>query len=252
MAVITYDGVKTEDQQTGSLYSTDNLDSKPVPIYDPHNVTAALHDTPQTSGPVTQNDHDTPTVINLDGVDVDYYPKHSVRGSIYYDLAEIDLFITEDSFHTLKIWNAYESIKTITSITVDSVAGTDLAPIETPKGLADGWYYPFQFTVYESGPPVQDTTYTFTIGGEEFTTRITGIRILPFLYPINWDSNYKLTLAHNTVVEKNEIFREQRRPLQARTFKSVDVSILLKDVIEHDYFYDWICLWIYFICIYLT
>lgn len=164
----------------------------------------------------------------------------TVRGSIYYSLSSITDFFTEDSYYELKIWNAKYSYVSITEITVDSVEGTNLSSFDYPVGLPEEGTATYTFAVYEDGPASQNTLYTFTIDEEDFTTHITGSRVMSFNFPINWEKEYRFTVEWVTVIQDSKHKREQRRPIRGSEFRKTDLSILVDSVDTSDLLYHWL------------
>lgn len=163
-----------------------------------------------------------------------------VRNEIYYSLKEITGFFTEDQAYELTIWNAKYTPVVISNINVDSVEGTDLEPFIYPSGVPEDGFVKYNIAIFADGPATQNTTYTFTIDSQEFSTVITGTRVLAFALPVNWDKPYKFSLSFETVVEANKKGREQRRPLRTVPLKSTDLSILIDNVEKSDIFQHWL------------
>jgi len=167
------------------------------------------------------------------------YVKDVVRGSIYCSPTEIRGFFAEGLFTTVVIWNAKYVDNVINDRTVIDEEGTLMTPSSFPLGIGADLDKIYDLTVYANGPGQQDTTYTFDISGELFPIYISGIRILPFTFPIDWDDGYKLTLLHDTIIQDNTLTREQRRPFQSRMYKRINVKILLDTLEKQDIFYHW-------------
>lgn len=163
----------------------------------------------------------------------------TVRGSIYHSLKSISSFFSEDKQYELTIWNAKYAPTVLTTITVDNIDGTDLDPFEYPIGIPEEGYFKYTVTVYAEGPATQNTTYTFTIDGEEYETVITGTRIVSFMFPINWDKNYRFKVEHLTAIQKNNKKREQRRPMYPKMYKSSRVTVTLDSIELEDRLIHW-------------
>ena len=62
-----------------------------------------------------------------------------------------------------------------------------------------------------------------------------------FPFTINWGEGFKLSLSHNTVVTQGvDLPREQRRPLQSRMFKRVELQIVPDNIAMQDKVLSWI------------
>lgn len=135
---------------------------------------------------------------------------------IWFEPYTIDAgFIVEDKGYDVKIWNAYlDQTASISAISGVSVDGTTIAydpvPITIGK-FGDEW---ITITVLGEGPPLQDTTYTFTVNAVDYDTLIEGIRVAPMPWEPDWESKVKIEMHFNTVIERNTFFVEQRRPLR--------------------------------------
>jgi len=169
----------------------------------------------------------------------DHYIENVLRGVIYYDPSEIIGFFTEDTYVDMRIWNAKYSDIILSNMAVTNPEGTSFDPWTYPVGMGQDTHDEYIITIYVDGPPSLDTLYTLTIDGETFTTYISGVRILPFLLPINWDNGFRLSLEHDTIIQKNDVLREQRRPLLNRMMKKINVKINLETVEKQDIFIHW-------------
>lgn len=134
-------------------------------------------------------------------------------------------FLTEDTTDELKIWNSHRSRTVqVTDISVLNQDGTDLDYPSLPDiiGIFGGTVY--TLTIYQDGPPVQDTTYTLTIDGNEFDVDIGGIRIVPWYLDANWDSQLKIAYEFVTTIWSNDKLTEQRRAISRESWFSLSAS----------------------------
>lgn len=124
-------------------------------------------------------------------------------------------FIVEESTRTIKIWNAdrYQSVD-VTAIVADAADGTSLASNPLPDTIATFYEADYVLTILKIGPPLQDATYTFTIGGVEFATNITGVRVIAFPVNPNWDQGIEQKYTFQSTIFTSKRLKEQRRPLK--------------------------------------
>jgi hypothetical protein len=122
-------------------------------------------------------------------------------------------FITEDVEHDIEIWNSATQTKTITNITKNNTLGTLLEHDPTPIEILPESEEIHKLTVFQDGPPFQDSRFLYTIDGEQFIVVVTGQRIEPFLYEPDWAQAYKVNYLFNTAISRSKKFVEQRRPL---------------------------------------
>jgi len=149
---------------------------------------------------------------------------------IWFEPFEIDAgFIVEDVDYTIKVWNAYFDVtKQLTAITEDSPEGTTLTHDPLPITIAKFDDITMTLTVLQEGPPVQSTTYTFTIDGTDYETEITGIRVNPFAYEPDYSQGIRIQMKFETVIERNKYFKEQRRPLRDDALWNVGLKSWVK------------------------
>jgi hypothetical protein len=135
---------------------------------------------------------------------------------IWFEPETIDAgFIVESVEHNIKIWNAYlDQLATITAISGVDEDGTTLdyetPPIKIGK-FGDKW---FTLTIETDGPPIQDSSWEFTVEGVTYDSQIDGIRIVSMPWEPDWDSKYRVEIHMETAIDRNSYFAEQRRPLR--------------------------------------
>ena len=88
----------------------------------------------------------------------------------------------------------------------------------------------YEMVLYEQGPAVQDTTYTETIDGDDYTIDIDSIRVIGFDPEPDWASRVRLSYEFETAMFANERLHEQRRPLRTRVRRGLRATYLTTDV----------------------
>jgi hypothetical protein len=128
---------------------------------------------------------------------------------------DLDLqFIVEDIQREIKVWNAWidRSIQ-MTAVTVIDQQGTDLTYPSLPDTLQKFGDTIYTMDIYQDGPPLQNTSWTLTIDGNDYTITVTGIRVIPFFPDMNWEADPEISYEFNTTIFSTDHLREQRRPL---------------------------------------
>jgi hypothetical protein len=161
----------------------------------------------------------------VDGVMLHDYGDENLFHRIWFDPVEIDVgFIVEGVEYTISIWNAYyDQDVTVTSVVESGDSeGTSITHASTPFDIEPTDDTTATVTVYRSGPPTQNTTYTFTIDGEDYETVVTGIRVNAFPAEPDWDRRVRAEIIFETVVERiPRYFDEQRRPLREDPYRRI-------------------------------
>lgn len=170
--------------------------------------------TPLFSGTKSPQDR-VETWDTHDGLFPDFMHDDRLFERIYFFPREIDAgFITEDVAHTILIWNAYYSKEVqITDIQKIAVEGTLLIHPATPITIPKEHNEEHTLNILKDGPPFQQTTYIYTIDGQQFTLTITGRRIEPFLFEPDWSAAVKVSFNFLTALTKSKGYTEQRRPM---------------------------------------
>jgi hypothetical protein len=134
-------------------------------------------------------------------------------------------FIVEDSTHEIKIWNAYrtKAVQT-TAVSVVDQEGTDLEYPPLPDTIQVFGDTIYTLTVYQDGPPLQDTTWKLTIDGEDFEIQVTGVRVIPWFLDLNWDQSPIITYDFETVIFTTNHLKEQRRPLSDESWMELSAK----------------------------
>ena len=90
-------------------------------------------------------------------------------------------FIVEDSQDYIQIWNSSRfNGASITDILALSPEGTQLTYDPLPNALPIFGDINYLLEVFNIGPPLQATTYRFTVEGLDYDVVLSGIRVLPF------------------------------------------------------------------------
>jgi len=129
----------------------------------------------------------------------------------------IDLgIITSNVVTPFQIWNAFRGpSQSITLITSTNPTGTSLQVPVVPWSLNGFEKEEYTATVLLVGPPNQDTSYFFTIAGNIFELQINAERFvaLDTVFNPNWKVPTKFSFEFQTVIFRNRVTKEQRRPL---------------------------------------
>ncbi len=144
---------------------------------------------------------------------------------IWFEPSKIDAkFIVEDHDYQIKVWNAFVDVTAaLTAIVSESPDGTSIDSFTLPKTIVKFGELSIGLTVYRDGPPLQHTTYTFTINGADYSTLITGLRAIAWPYEPDYSQRPRMTLVFETAVTRNIRFVEQRRPLRDRCLVNTDI-----------------------------
>lgn len=179
-----------------------------------------------------------PPSIALDGlVQRDTTPAAQVLDRIYFypiDPTTFEHFleyglITGDETQQFSIWNAYISQGKILTWSVVDAEGSEIDTID-PTFFSGMEYKTFNATLFEIGPPIQETTYTFLIAGKSFDLDLTGERLqeLDSIFNPNWATPPKVGIEFQTVISRSNSFHEQRRPLFDNLLREMQASFLVE------------------------
>jgi hypothetical protein len=131
-------------------------------------------------------------------------------------------FITDDATYDLKIWNAYRDQDiSVTNVTVQNQTGTLLDYPSLPDTIVNFGDTIYTLYIYQDGPPLQDTTYTLTIAGNDYVVEITGIRVIPWDLDANWDVDLNIVYEFTSTIYSNEKLYEQRRALSKESWINI-------------------------------
>ena len=121
-------------------------------------------------------------------------------------------FIQETDTRDAHIWNAYltRSIQ-ITAIADPGHDGISISNTTVPITLLPNEETLHVVTVTPEGPAEQDTTYTFTVDGEDRDIRFRGQRLVLFPFLPNWKQGVNYRLGYETVIATGRNMMEQRR-----------------------------------------
>ena len=191
---------------------TDHTDVFPVPSQTPHLGLIQRDTTPRTQ------------ILDR----IYFFPTDPVT---FEHLLQFGL-ITGDEVQQFKIWNAFVSLgKFLSNINSANPTGTEIDTPTPPvffNGMAEKTY---NATVYELGPPDQDTDYFFTVGSDIFRLDILGQRLqeLDSIFEPNWKDPVKFSFDFYTVIFRNHVFKEQRRPLYNNVLRAQEASFLVNE-----------------------
>lgn len=134
-------------------------------------------------------------------------------------------FITEDTDWTITVWNASRfDASSVTSILTYNPDGTQITYDALPNTLQIFGDVTYPLEVFNAGPPLQDSTYKFTVAGLDYETDITGIRVLPFDPDPNWNTGITLTYQFQSTIFTSGRLNEQRRPLSQDSWLSIGIN----------------------------
>lgn len=141
-------------------------------------------------------------------------------------------FITEDVNYDIVVWNAdNKNTTSITSITVVNQSGTTLVYSALPISISRGDDEVLTLTIYNVGPPTQDTQYTIDVGVYSYELDVQGIRAIALEADPNWADGIRVEYAWVTAMATNHrYFREQRRPLSILPWRNVSMTLHAHDL----------------------
>jgi len=139
-------------------------------------------------------------------------------------------FITEETEHDIKIWNAdYNNDATITGVVAILPDGTTFSLDSFPVVMGVDAEYIYIMTVEQKGPPVQDTYYTITIDGVEYTIYVTGTRVIIIDREPEWRMPPEMKYSFQTVIAISTTYDEQRRSLTNSMIRESVVKFVLQN-----------------------
>lgn len=179
-----------------------------------------------------------PPSITLDGLfQPDTTPTAQLLDRIYFYPTDPTTFehflefglITGDEVQQFSVWNAYISQGKLLTWSAVNEEGSSIDTV-SPTFFNGLQYKTFNATVYELGPPVQDTDYIFVIAGKTFNLDILGERLqeLDAIFNPNWATPPKVGLEFQTVLSRSNSFHEQRRPLFDNVLREMQASFLVE------------------------
>lgn len=184
---------------------------------------------------------ESPTIVTIhEGlIDRGMTPAQQVLERIYFypinDSFEHILqygLITGEEVQEFTIWNAFTSAaKLISNITEIETTGSGHNVPTLPVTLNGMNKKNYNMTVFELGPPIQDSDYIFTVGAEVFLLQVLGERLqeLNSIFEPNWKDPVKFSYDFYTVIFRNKVFKEQRRPLYNNVLRAQEASFLVNE-----------------------
>ncbi len=140
--------------------------------------------------------------------------------------------ITGEEVQQFKIWNAFiDQMKFLSNLTSIAPIGTEHNVPELPVSFNGMQERTYNMTVLELGPPTQDTDYFFTVGAVVFRLDVLGQRLqeLDSIFEPNWKDPVKSSWDFYTVIFRNNVFKEQRRPLYNNVLRAQEASFLVNE-----------------------
>jgi len=135
-------------------------------------------------------------------------------------------FIVEDVMYSAWLWNAYrDQSVTLSDIVEYAVSGTYMDQGTFPRDLEIWEEEQFDLYIYKTGPPILNGTYTFELDVVSCVLGVTGMRVIPFFYDIDWDGKFNLTYNFSTVIAESKKLYEQRRQLYANPRRTFDIKL---------------------------
>ena len=142
-------------------------------------------------------------------------------------------FIVEDDTYDIVIWNAYErEWISHTAVVGTDTDGTAFESLTLPWEIPADSTRTMELTVYEEGPPMQDTLYNLTVEGEVYTTHVTGIRVLGFIPDPSWDEELSISYRFQTTIFDTQRFVEQRRPLYETVQRDASLTVKIDRIVD--------------------
>jgi hypothetical protein len=194
----------------------------------------------------------TPRVARqLNGVYMEGFGDDVLFNNIYVEIADLTTdpnthhgssldmgFITEALNYTVVVWNAYLSeSKVFTALSETNPDGMTITTPSLPVSIPPGGEVQNPVVVDAVGPALQNTTYTFTVGGDDYTTTFTGMRVLAMIPEPDWHRGIRHGFNYETVMFQTERFREQRRSLVDLPIQSTMANYLMLTDEARNFFY---------------
>lgn len=163
-------------------------------------------------------------------------------GVLYHQIIRIPLsvnpgFIVDDEDFDLELWNTHNVDVSCTDIDfVVSGTGLNLASSSPPFTINKFGSEEMVLTIYQTGPPVQDTTIEFTIDGVIVSIDVDAIRVVAVAFEPNWANRVAMDYVFESVVHQTERYVEQRRPLMITPKRAETFVIVEKDYTAQRFF----------------
>lgn len=221
-----YDGILSSDSYFAAGSSV-TAAKKKLPVPFPFVADVAAIGTPTTTTLISSSQ-------DRDGLMGHNHGDDEIYGRVWVLPAEIDAgFIADQKEYEISVWNAFAVSKQITAIAVNSGDGLDLdydtLPITLPRDGEDI----HALSILVAGPPSQDSMYTYTVSGVDYTVSITGQRVVPFVYEPNWAKAVKLSYEFHTLVSRSKTYKEQRRAMQDTPRRKESLEYIFLDYLEY-------------------
>lgn len=115
------------------------------------------------------------------------------------------------------VWNGYLERKSFQSLQRINDAGIDFsAPVEPPYSLRPLETLTYTLNITTDGPAVINARYVWAIGGEEYSSRVTGRRVVIWPFGPSWDTPLTEGLEWLTNVLRSFNGKEQRRATRSK------------------------------------
>lgn len=140
--------------------------------------------------------------------------------------------VASDIDFTVSILNLKTTTNAVVSnITAINGAGTSLDNPSTPFEVLPLRQLDLTLTISEAGPAIQETEYRFTIDGVLYILYVTAERLkqLDPVFQPNWGDPVRLSYSFETVIFRNKVFKEQRRPLYNDVNRAQEASFLVHE-----------------------
>lgn len=122
---------------------------------------------------------------------------------------------------TVTVWNGYLVDKPLEALQRLNDAGiTLIEPVTIPYTLRPLEQLTYVLSISTDGPTLIDATYTWTIGGVDYSATVIGRRAVIWPYPPSWDTPVTETLSWLTNVLRSYNGEEQRRGLRTKPRRS--------------------------------
>lgn len=137
--------------------------------------------------------------------------------------------VASEQSTNLFVWNAHFDAKQLNEITGIG-DGIELSgQPEPPFNFNALQERPWRISIRSDGPASIDNTVNFDFGAEVPYLHITGNRIVPFGFLVDWKNQVKETLQWQTDILQSQTGHEQRRSLRLAPRIQFDVDLLLTD-----------------------
>jgi len=148
-------------------------------------------------------------------------------------------FITEEiTTYTVLVWNSYlAASKSLTAISVVNSDGISLTYPSLPHVITPNGETQMPVTIAKNGPAVQDSTYTFTVGGVQRTAAFQGLRALAMVPEPDWRRGISHRFAFHTAMFQTERYHEQRRSMIDAPIHSTAANYLMLDDEAQQFFH---------------